>query len=304
MKTQHRLVSIDDFEVHTLVSEEAEVSVIPELGGKVVSIRHRPSGREWLDGWEPAAQRRLWRPTDPEDFETSTGSGIDECLPTVLPCEVDDRSIPDHGEVWSSRPEVHVPASSQPQITCRWSLKSQPLDFERRITLDGHAIEFHYQLKNRSGQRLPFLWAWHPLFSLQTGDQLTAEPPIDRCMTTDGALHPWPAFQPGQDLSRAETGSADPACAKVFVGPSQHRTFRIAGSSAVLELQWDMHDFPWAGIWITRGAWKGLHHWAIEPTNAPVDHLSDLNSDHHRAHLEPREVRKWKISLRLGKNGE
>jgi hypothetical protein len=51
----------------------------------------------------------------------------------------------------------------------------------------------------------------------------------------------------------------------------------LAKSGASLALEWPAELFPYAGVWITRGVWKGLHHWAIEPTNAPLDRLSDIH---------------------------
>ena len=88
MAVHHSRETIDGFEIHTLENERVSLSMAPVLGGKIVSLRDRISGRQWLDGWEPAASRRLWHPSDPEVFETGPGAGIDECLPTVLPCKV------------------------------------------------------------------------------------------------------------------------------------------------------------------------------------------------------------------------
>lgn len=299
MPSNYQFESIDGFDVHSLVSEDARVSVVPELGGKVVSIQHLPSGREWLDGWEPAQERRLWRPTDPEDFETSSGSGIDECLPSVLACEYKEHPIPDHGELWSARAEFDELAAPAGHLTCQWALSSLPLKFERQITLESGTLRFRYTLQNLSDQPTPFLWAWHPLFALHPGDKMTTTPALKTCMTADGERHPWPVFQPGQDLSRARTGSPHPSCAKVFLGPSERQKFLIQGETGALELEWDMKQLPWTGIWITRGAWKGLHHWAIEPTNAPVDYLSEVEPEDPHSHLTPFEVRNWSILLNL-----
>jgi hypothetical protein len=87
------------FQIHTLANDSLSLSTAPELGGRIVSIRDRISGREWLDGWSPASKRRIWHPTDPTNFETGPGAGIDECLPTVSPCKIGRRSLPDHGEL-------------------------------------------------------------------------------------------------------------------------------------------------------------------------------------------------------------
>lgn len=57
------------------------------------------------------------------------------------------------------------------------------------------------------------------------------------------------------------------------------------------------------GVWITRGGWRGMHHWAVEPTNLPLDRLADglLRPDLRRlVMLQPGETRTWQVTLTLG----
>lgn len=66
---------------------------------------------------------------------------------------------------------------------------------------------------------------------------------------------------------------------------------------------WPAALFPYAGIWITRGFWNGLHHWAIEPTNAPVDRLNETagSADPALCMLDPRETRRWSLAVGLSR---
>ena len=83
MPCRHAQKWVGDFEIHTLTNEHVSLSIAPALGGRIVSLRDRVSRREWLDGWSPVSKRRIWHPTDPANFESGPGAGIDECLPTV-----------------------------------------------------------------------------------------------------------------------------------------------------------------------------------------------------------------------------
>lgn len=299
MTSHHSTETIAGFAIHTLRNEHLSLSVVPELGGRIVSLHHHGDKREWLDGWEPENARRLWQPADPAVFETSPGAGIDECLPTVLPCSIGERHFPDHGELWSRSAILDQSALSLGELNCSWLLHTLPLAFSRRSSLDGETIRLRYRLSNLAEDPTPFLWAWHPLFTIQEGDSLHFDRTVTRCHSaTDGSL-PWPEALPGQDLSRADTGSSEPAAAKVFLGPLAEGRVVITGSSSRLSLSWPASQFPWAGVWITRGAWKGLHHWAIEPTNAPVDHLSDLRPPSALTLLNPLETREWEIKINL-----
>jgi galactose mutarotase-like enzyme len=295
MSTRHTQRNKSGFQIHTLANDTLSLSIAPELGGRIVSLRDRISGREWLDGWSPASKRRIWYPTDPANFETGPGAGIDECLPTVLPCKIKRKFLPDHGELWNQAPEFTV----DPEIgfICRWNLKSLPLAFQRRISLGKNQIHLDYQLGNPADSPTPFLWAWHPLFSWKPGDQIRSNEKT--CLSPGGTeIQPWPEPRPGTDLSRALFPQAATPAAKVFLGPLTKGVAAIhAKNGARLSLSWPAALFPYAGIWITRGFWKGLHHWAIEPTNAPVDHLSDIQKASQLSLLIPHEVRKWRLVI-------
>ena len=300
MPVRHTARKVGEFAIHTLANEAASISLAPELGGRVVSLRDRSAGREWLDGWSPAAKRRIWHPTDPTDFNTSPGAGIDECLPTVLPCRIKRKSLPDHGDLWNQRVELDSALAEAGTFLSRWTIKSLPLAFERRISLKNRKILFDYRIENLAETPTPFLWAWHPLFSMKRGDQIRFAPSLKTCLTPEGDRLPWPIAQAGHDLSRAKFPKGATPAAKVFLGPlSKGRAEIKALNGARLSLAWPSELFPYAGIWITRGFWKGLHHWAIEPTNAPVDRLSDIKAASPASLLAPREIREWTLSVNL-----
>lgn len=274
--------------------------MVPELGGRIVSIKDRLSNREWLDGWSPASKRRLWSPEDPSDFESGPGAGIDECLPTVLPCEVDGRSVPDHGELWNSRPGFDEGLAETGVFSCEWHLTTLPLAFGRRVSLRNDAIQLDYRIENLSASPTPFLWAWHALISWKKGDRIQFPQGVKQCVSPEGDLLPWPESMPGCDLSTAHFADGVTPAAKVFVGPlSEGKARIVAKSGASISLSWPAASFPHAGIWISRGFWKGLHHWAIEPTNAPVDRLSDIAPPSPLTVLKPREIRNWSLIATL-----
>ena len=170
-----------------------------------------------------------------------------------------------------------------------------PLAFTRSVVLKGREIHLEYRLENLADEPTPFQWAWHPLFTLEEGDQLCFGEAVERCCSPGGEWFPWPEASPGQDLSRADLGTTTPSCAKVFVGPLERGWAGIRGLRSGLELTWPAGMFPWAGVWITRGAWKGLHHWSVEPSNCPVDRLSDVERDDALTLLGAKEVRKWEV---------
>jgi len=84
------------FEIYTLQNESLEISLVPALGAKVISLLNRKTGCEWMSS--PRGGPRLFRNGWADDFAASTLVGWDECLPTIAPCVYKGRSVPDHLE--------------------------------------------------------------------------------------------------------------------------------------------------------------------------------------------------------------
>ena len=302
MPARHAIRTVSGHQVHTLVNDKVSVSLVPVYGARVVSLKDLASGREWLDGWSPASSRRLHPPRDPADFATGPGAGLDECLPTIDPCRVSGRDLADHGELWNLPAFPDPEAAARGELVSAWSLRSLPLDFTRRIALSGATVRFSYSLANRSTRPAPFLWAWHALFSLRRGDRLELPASVRKCTRPSGQPLPWPRAIPGCDLSRADLAAAPRRKAKVFLGPLAAGSATLRDSRGPsLALRWPAATLPFIGLWITRGAWNGLHHWAVEPTNARADALSELVRDKSPLHwLAPRETREWQVTARVG----
>jgi len=90
--------SSQGFTTKGLRGRTAQLWMVPELGGRVVSLRSLRTGREWC--WRRPGPHWLWANDAGDDFGSSPQAGIDECVPTVAACQVRGRRLPDHGEVW------------------------------------------------------------------------------------------------------------------------------------------------------------------------------------------------------------
>lgn len=301
---RHLVRKIGGHAVHTLVNAKVSLSIAPDFGARVVSLKDLASGREWLDGWAPASKRRLHPPRDPADFLTSPLAGIDECIPTIGEGRVAGRHLPDHGEAWNLPAPVDAEAAAQGELVSNWSLRCLPLDFVRRITLSGATVRFDYALTNRARRPTPFLWAWHPLFALRPGDRVEFPASIRKVIARNGQALPWPKARPGVDHSRGEISESPKRSFKGFVGPfADPRAVLHDKRGPSLTLRWAAEVHPYLGVYINRGGQRGLCQWAFEPTNARTDHLHNLVADKSPLHwLAPGETREWFVTTRVGQN--
>lgn len=297
--------TLDGFAAVTLRNAAIAATFVPALGARLVSLRAAPGGREWM--WRPADGRGLFTCPVGTPFENSPAAGLDECLPTVADCVVDGVPLADHGEAWS-RAWTHDPTETD-AVTTAITLRSWPLQFRRRATLDGASLVFNYALTNNAAHAVPYLWASHPLFTLEPGDEIvldgTAEVRVASTHASPlqtGEHGPWPSPRAGVRLNCADFGCTAGGYAKAFLptrrAPRIALVDRTRGERLTLAV--DPAQVPAWGYWVSRGGWHGHTHLALEATNAPADALAELVPGPAAHTLAPRETREWRVSFTLG----
>ena len=274
------------------------VTVLPQFGGKIASIRIED--RELLQ--TPLAP--ITPRTQNMPFDAGDASGWDECLPSVAACAVHSKvgvaQIPDHGDLW--RVEWKRTATDEKQdnsstLTARCF--SLPLELERRLELHESGplwrIKLQYLLTNRGSESVPWSWAAHPLFAVEPGDRIVLPDSITELrlegsggkrLGESGSIVSWPV------ASLAEGGEVDLRIAKpptsgigdkLFTGPLQasENWCALERPSAGLRIRvtFDPAATPYLGLWICYGGWPdkpGPKQMcvALEPATAPVDSLA------------------------------
>ena len=290
--------------VITLTSDALSLGIVPELGGKILSLVDRRNDHEWM--WAPPGPRNLFRnrPTDP--FAQSTLIGADECFPTVAACRWQGRDLPDHGELWAVPWAVLEHTADTLDLEVKAPIS--PFTFRRRITLTGATAHFHYTVKNTGAAKEAFLWAFHPLLKFAPGDRVevpAASARVDSQINTPfggrGSALQLPDPAPGIHLDHLDFGPGVSAAVKYFtdkldagraalVRPAQGRR---------LVFEFDRAELPTLGVWINRGGWAGFRHVALEPTNGAPDPLDVAVSWERCQWLAPGTERSWSMTLRL-----
>lgn len=285
----HVIPHVQGFRVYTLTSDEIDLAVVPELGAKIISLKDRRTGREWL--WHPEGGLKLFKNNLHDDFSKSPLVGVDECLPTIQPCQWNGRALPDHGEVWSTAWEVDAAAWEDGLLKTTARLKISPLELTRTIELTGNEIGVRYELNNLSATEEPFIWAIHPLLRLHAGDEL--ELPDSTRALLNGAT--W---------VDAVTSVIPPQkSAKIFAQPVSESRAAIhnATSGDRLEFAWDAAENDTLGLWLTRGGWHGHDHFAIEPTNAAGDSLALMAEGKRCGVVAGNSSVSWQLGIRVGR---
>lgn len=302
---------------HKLADDSVRLAVIPELGGKIVSLRSVRSGREWL--WaNPYLPLR-----EPERggsyVQRFDSGGWDEVLPTVDPCKVEGTpwggGLTDHGEMWCRA--WHVTEAGRDAVSLELDDPGLPVRVRRRISLgpgEGR-VSIGYTLHNRGGEAVPFIWAAHPLMAIEPGMRIELPPgmrvgcvaKIGAAPVRSGETFDWP-YAGGFDFSHVPGRDAGFAV-KLFTGAMGGHGITLVSPDGSESLRFRVTSGldPRIGLWLNYGGWSGAgtvnyFNAGIEPTTTPGDRLDAAIRDRTAAMLDGGAERRWTLTVELAQH--
>jgi galactose mutarotase-like enzyme len=297
------------------------VSVIPQLGGKIASLKNKKTKREFI-----ARSRVDYRlRTYGDAYESYECDGIDECFPTVersaYPAEPWlGAHVPDHGEVWTQPWEYEV---KQNKLSMSTRGVRFPYIFERSLTFETLArqnspyIRLSYKVINESAYDFPFLYAFHPVFKGETrtrillpqGTNVVTYSSTDDRLGSPMMEHDWPnvtdvSLDKTYDrstLRSSRTREAD----KLFTTPmEQGRCALLYPNKDFIGFLFPAKRLPYLGIWVNEGGWNNMHHIALEPSTSQVDRLDTAEGLKKCGVVPAHGELEWDISIVSGKGDD
>ena len=313
-------ITVEGFQGIDIQNGVIELTVIPELGGKVSSLRDCRTQREWL--WRHPRYPYKRVPHGSSYIAEADTGGWDECFPSVSACSYPSEpwkgiAIQDHGELWSQAPDFEINEHGETvTLKTRWQGVALPYTFTRTITLTTNSsiIRSNYEVTNSADQTINFVWCIHPLLAIEPGMELHL-PSLAR-------FHVAGAFPP--DLVSTDKDLQFPFSASELNFPSLPKTdagrsIKIwsdplpidAGCAALkardgeLRMKWDVSLLPQLAVWMNFGAWAadgGLPYYnlGLEPCIGAQDSLTDaVNLYQLFAALPPHDSRNWWLEIEL-----
>lgn len=282
-------------------NEQLKVELIPQLGGKLVSMMYKPTGKEWL---LDSGTRPLKQPEFGSTFTDWDMSGWDECFPTIIACPagVDEPILlPDHGELWS------LPGSCQIEegtVNCIIESPQLPYRFSRRISMaDRDKVKLAYRVVNEGNKPLPFLWVPHPQFAITERTRLLLPDSMERMLCvfggeklTSGNSYSWKGVS---RLTPEATGDARKFYyeGKVTAGWSGLYE-EVSGNYFIMSVSAD--QVPYIGIWIDEGMINDRVTCALEPSIGYYDSLEKAISNGTAQVIPAKGCFEWEMELSLG----
>jgi len=249
-----------------LENERLRAVVAPSIGGRVVSLVHRPSGREVL--WRNP--RLELAPCAPGSaYDPNFYGGIDEVIPGDLPETINGVACPDHGELWTL--DLHAEERGEALILSG-HLPLFGLDYRRAMRLEENRLICRYAIINRSGAGRTFLWKLHAAMAVQPGDRIvcpaataqTAEPEWSR--RKSAVPFPWPNAD-GLDMSVVP--APDGTTEFLYLNGLGEGTMGIESvDGAGIVCSFDPAVFPCCVYFASHGALNGAYTAVLEPCTA------------------------------------
>jgi galactose mutarotase-like enzyme len=265
--------------------------IIPALGGKIAELWF--GDRQWL--WRNP-QLPFRAPVAGASYVlTADSGGLDECFPTTGACALPSlvrgaggRELPDHGELWSQRPTLTLTTGADGhRAHIVWQGECLPYRFERTVIVTPQGdVRCEYAAVNLGDQKIPFLWAAHPLLHLGPRTRLelpegarvrvSAQHGID--LGGAAAEHRWPRLRSGGqllDLSAPGRAWKKPfACMLHMDLPPGARALRVLEGNEQLTASVQAEDVPHLGLWINHGGWNPLPRTSWLPWRKPAPYLN------------------------------
>lgn len=311
----------------TLRNAHLVVEFLPELGGKIISLRaRRPGGgpdKEFLSRSEEPYRRR----PAAVPFTSTEFDGADEIFPSLAAAEIaagdwKGAKVPDHGELfrrpWAEETEEEQGTKAPERktgtagnagavVALKVAGEALPYVFHRRATLDGNQLVLDYRVENLSSRPLPYVYCFHPLFvavpelavDLPEGEATPANVAFSRSnwLGQPGTVRPL------SDIAHPETGEKL-AAVPFRDGRGYYKFFSFpkkAPATATLHYPDGeasiTFDLPGYAIWVAEGDVGKLKHYGVEPTNSLEENLGQGVAKGAAMTIPPRGEARWRITL-------
>ncbi|GGE02118.1 DUF5107 domain-containing protein [Paenibacillus nasutitermitis] len=272
---------------------------VPSIGGKLVSIFDKSTGKEWLLN---SGDRELQPIASGTKFVEADMSGWDECFPTVKPCTVSGTEFSDHGDIWDMSWNAESMAGG---ILSSVMNKYPTCRFSRLMTLQDNRLVLSYDVFNSSEQQIPFIWIPHPQFSLSEPTRILLPEPLNELL----CVYNSDQQKINHIAAIPENWVIDPICNQT--GEKYYTPKPVADawsglygleSKSYIKLKTDANIARYLGIWIDRGLFNDRPVIALEPSIGYFDLLTRALENGTAAYIAPNESCKWYLEIELGQS--
>lgn len=296
-------------------NEFIRVIIIPSYGAKFVSLFNKLTNHEWLV--QPQKILPAVLPNHASFHEWSM-FGWDEMFPTILSCPYPfqgkyyKRLLEDHGEVWSQ--EWGDETQNKEEVIFSARSINLPLRITRKLSFyKKDTLLFKYEIHNMDKEDLAYIWAPHPFFFCEPGDEiLLPEEVKEVCNVMEkeqwgksGTIFKWPKAisMNGEEKNINIIGQPKlHAHSKFYVSPKTQIEWagicRKKNHESII-LKWSAKDIRYCGLVIDEGYSGNYSRVSIEPCKGFYDSLEIAYLNEKYSLIPAGQFHRWELFVHL-----
>jgi galactose mutarotase-like enzyme len=267
---------LDGLRLLELENEWLSLSVLPEVGAKILTLLDRKSNRNVL--WRNPRIRPQAYPID-ANFDNYWCGGWDDAYPTADACVHGGEPFPNLGELRSLHWDVETFAADETKAMARLSTYGpiSAIKATKTVTLTGRTLQMNFAIESLSPVPLDFLWGTHPAFAVEEGSCLIIPARTGivaqsnhPSLGTPGGRYSWPLIN-GTDMSIVPDISSGINCGH-YATDLEDGWFAVETRGHGILYEFPRETCPHLWLWLVYGGWRGYHHAVVEPwTGYPVN---------------------------------
>lgn len=294
---------LGELETVELESDALRAVVIPALGGRIWELEDRARRRQWI--WhrfdaipgaapEGAAYDDVW------------AGGWEELFPNDAPGLFEGRLLPDHGEWWSARWNVHE--ITEDRVCLSTSLTVVRARCTKEIRIAGPALVVLYRIESAEPAPFHFLFKQHLPVAVTPQCRLVL--PGGRAEPVDPAFGTLAGSSGAFDWPRAQGAAGAVDLSRMPAPERREREFLYvrdlpepwcgvddSASGASLRMRFDPAQLPYTWLFLSYGGWRDCYTAVLEPcSNLPKD-LAEAVRQRRAARLDPGGVFMTQVSV-------
>ena len=288
--------------------------IVPALGGRVWELVDRARMRQWIWHRHDVA---LARSPSGACYDDVWAGGWEELFPNDARGDFEGRSLPDHGEWWTTAWEPTVRTDEKGAVVSLTAeTRSVRASCVKEFSLARDASTLRITYRIRSAERTPFhfLFKQHLPVAITAdcrlalpGGTVTVVDPTFGTLLPETGPFAWPLAAGGcrrVDLARIPEQS-DGHREFIYVADLPEGWCGIDDHAlgASLRLRYDRDRFPFVWLFLAYGGWRGCYTAVLEPcTNMPKDLPTAVRLG-QSAELEPGAVFETSFELTVSASG-
>ncbi len=302
-------------------NNHARVTILPRIGGKIASFYLIEKDFELLYQNPDDLYKEAQVGDDFGDYDTS---GFDDCFPnidsSIENLALDKESnlykkviYPDHGELWSSRFDYHIPDKTSESVELTYTSKMLSYTFRKSVTLKENHLMISYAITNHNQVALHGFYTVHCLAKCEESMEIDLGSDVHEIINVSdskylgkvGTLHSYPITRDTKG-NTYPLNQIFPQSAKKY--EKYYATSKIKSglcslyypsSDVLFSIKYDPIKFPYIGFWVTEGGYKYSYNCALEPSSGYYDSMTTARLNNKYNTIKPGQTFSFDLKLSL-----